>query len=1198
MEKIRDFDIGWEPNVICKMLRIMRVFICIFVLGLSTVSANTFSQVRLSIDVKDATLKEIFKEITKITGYEFVYSNNEVEQVGKVTMNAKDKDLQEVLAECLKGTQLWYMIEDQIVVISPKLAAAVEAKDNNKSTVGSGRVVDENKHPLPGVTVLIKGTAVGVVTGVDGVFFITIPDTTANVELVFSFIGMKTKTLNFKDRPRKGEWVIVLEEDIMQMDEVVVTGYTTLSRRESASAVTTIKAKDILVSGVGSIDRMLQGRIPGMMVMNTSGEPSATPKIRIRGNATINGNKAPVWVVDGVILEQDVPFTASDINSEDAEYLIGNAIAGINPQDIETITVLKDASATAIYGVKAANGVIVVTTKKGGKGAPVITYNGDVSVVTRPSYSNYKRMNSQERMELSKEIVEAGYDYPRVPSGDSYEGALEELYSKKLTQEQFDNKIRIMQKRNTDWFKELFRAAVTHTHNVNVSGGGEKASYYFSASYNNEQGGAKGSVKERFNTLAKVWVDVNEFINFQAKIDFSTTNNEGYHTSINPFTYAYQRSRTLLAYNEDGSYHMYDKGKGLYYNILKEMDKTGNEARMDDFNAMLALNVKLFKGLSYGGVFSMHNSNTKQRNWAEEESYYITNIRGYEYKQYESASEQYQKSQLPYGGILEQNDTRKVGYTIRNTLTYAETFGRHEVNVMGGVEARANKYKGHAVTGYGWTPQFGEKFMPEYTENFVKNYVTTGLMNPRNTNNVTQMASFFGTASYVFANRYVLNGNIRSDGANKFGSNPKYRWLPTWSIAGKWIITGENFMRNIHWINNLSLRGSYGVQGNIHEDATPNLIVKVENRDGASGLEQYSIQRFPNPDLRWEKTKTWNVALDFMLLDGRVKGGFDIYRKYTSDLIMSKSVATSNGRYMLYLNAGKMRNAGFEGFVNLELIKSKDIDWRFGVNFGRNVNEITLANGDIYNNIDEIKMLLAGEIAVEGAPVGSMYSFRFAGLSPENGYALFYAKDGRKVHYGEPDMMELVNSGSIFPKLSGGFDTQFTYKRMFSLSLAFSYNIGNVQRLPQVYEDERAVFDPLSNVSSKLKHRWKKSGDEKYTSIPALYNDANSSDLITNPDLNASREGALSYWYPTTMYDQSDERVAKGDFLKLKMVALSYMMPEKYLRKLRLSGLTLRLQVTNLFTIADKKWEGLDPESPGANIPLLPTYSLGINVSF
>ena len=171
MEKIRDFDIGWEPNVICKMLRIMRVFICIFVLGLSTVSANTFSQVRLSIDVKDATLKEVFKEITKLTGYEFVYSNNEVEQVGKVTMNAKDKDLQEVLAECLKGTQLWYMIEDQIVVISPKLAAAVEAKDNNKSAVGSGRVVDENKHPLPGVTVLIKGTAVGVVTGVDGVFF-------------------------------------------------------------------------------------------------------------------------------------------------------------------------------------------------------------------------------------------------------------------------------------------------------------------------------------------------------------------------------------------------------------------------------------------------------------------------------------------------------------------------------------------------------------------------------------------------------------------------------------------------------------------------------------------------------------------------------------------------------------------------------------------------------------------------------------------------------------------------------------------------------------------------------------------------------------------------------------------------------------------------------------------------------------------
>lgn len=1201
MEKNRDFDIGWRSSVIMKMFRIMKVFICILILGLSTVSASTFSQVRVSIDMKNATLKEVFKEITKVTGYEFVYSNNELESVGKISLRVKDKDLQEVLAECLKGTQLWYMIEDQMVVISPKLGKQSDddKKDRNKSTVGSGRVVDENKTPMPGVTVLIKGTTLGVVTDANGVFFLTIPDTTANVQLLLSFVGMKSKTVNFKDRPQKGEWVITMEEDIADLDEVVVTGYTTLSRRESASAVSTVKAKDIMVAGSGSIDKMLQGRIPGMMVINTSGEPSATPKIRIRGNATINGNKSPVWVVDGVILEQDVPFTASDINSEDAEYLIGNAISGLNPQDIETITVLKDASATAIYGVKAANGVIVITTKRGGKGAPVITYNGDISIVTRPSYRHYDRMNSKERVQLSKEIVEAGLEYPRIPSGDSYEGALEELYSKKITQEEFESKVRTMQSRNTNWFKELFRAAIIHTHNVNVSGGGDKSSYYFSAGYNNELGAAKGSETERFTSLAKVFVEVNRWIDFETKIDFSTKTNDGFRAGVNPFDYAYKRSRTLPAYNEDGSYHMYNKSS-LYtynYNFLKELEETGSQAKSNDFNALLSLNVKLLAGLRYQGVFALKSSTTEQRSWATEESYEITALRKYNYKEYDETTDSYKKSVLPYGGILDQSETRMTGYTVRNSLNFVRNFNdKHDVNVMGGIEIRSTKYRGHSVTGYGWTPEFGEKFMPVYTEGFIKNYVQTGRVNPINTNKVTQVASFFGTASYTFDNKYVINGNIRSDGANKFGSNPKYRWLPTWSVAGKWYISNESFLANAHWIDNIAIRGSYGIQGNIHEDATPNLIVRVGDRNSVSGLDQYTIERLPNPDLRWEKTKSWNVAVDFDFFLGRLRGGFDVYRKNTSDLIMSKSVATSNGRAVLYMNAGKMRNAGFEGFLNAEILKLKDWDWRFGVNFGRNVNEITLANGDAYTNIDEVNMLLRGELAVEGAPIGSMYSYRFAGLSHENGYPLFYAKDGRKVHMGEPIMLELVNSGSIFPKLSGGFDTQVTFKRMFSLSLFFAYNIGNVQRLPDVYEDKFNVFDPLTNVSDKLLKRWKKPGDEEHTTIPVLYN----SDVVSDfsNDLIATRKGITSWEYPTELYDSSDERVAKGDFLKLKMVALTYMMPKDVLKKLRLSGMTIRLQATNLFTIANKKWEGLDPESPGANIPLLPTYTIGVNLSF
>ena len=581
----------------------MKCFVLFLFLVVSGM-ASTYSQnVRFTFSLENVALTEVFSQIRQQSDYTFIFNTDDVRDVKVKSLQVTDMSIEEVLSVALKGTSFTFRIEDGIVVI--------QMKDEEKkfhTAVVSGKVVDEKKHPLPGVTVLLKGTTHGVVTNTNGVFTIVIPDTTANAELVLSFVGMKTKTVAYKDKPKEGEWIITMKNDVMQMEDVVVTGYTTLSRRESASAVTQIRAKDVMMSGVGSIDKMLQGRIPGMMVINTSGEPSATPKIRIRGNATINGNKSPVWVVDGVILEQDVPFTASDINSEDAEYLIGNAISGLNPQDIETITVLKDASATAIYGVKAANGVIVITTKRGKSGPPVITYNGDMTITTRPSYQNYDRMNSQQRMQLSKEIVEAGLDYPRVPSGDSYEGALEELYSKTITQSEFEEKIRVMQERNMDWFKELFRPSVNHSHSVSVSGGGEGANYYFSAGYNKEAGAQKESDSERFNALSKVFVNVNSWLNFEAKIDFSTTTNKGYRAGVNPFDYAYKTSRTLPAFNEDGSYHMYNRSSSTssiyYYNFLKELEETGEESKINDFNALLSLNVNLLPGLRYQGVFS------------------------------------------------------------------------------------------------------------------------------------------------------------------------------------------------------------------------------------------------------------------------------------------------------------------------------------------------------------------------------------------------------------------------------------------------------------------------------------------------------------------------------------------------------------------------------------------------------------------
>ena len=459
MEKNRDFDIGWGSNVIMKMFRIMKVFICILILGLSTVSASTFSQVRVSIDMKNATLKEVLKEITKITGYEFVYSNNELENVGKISLNVKNKDFQEVLAECLKGSQLWYVIEDQIVVISPKLKELSQVKKENHSTVVSGKVIDKDKRPIPGVTILIKGTTTGVVTNIDGVFFISVPDTTAHVEFVFSFVGMKSKAIAYKDRPKKGDWVITMEEDLLEMDEVVVTGYQNLKKSQIAGSVSVVDAAKVRLGGVPSIENMLQGQITGMNVIINSGDPGASAKIRIRGTSSILGNRAPLWVLDGIILTEDDmgEINMTDLNGDDAAYLVGNAISGINPNDIDKITVLKDASATAIYGVQAANGVIVITTKQGQTGPPKISYSGSYAINQRMAYSDLERMNATERLQLSKEIIEDNSYYYSMPVNYGYEGLYIDWLARKITYEEFAEGVQKLADMNTDWYDILFR---------------------------------------------------------------------------------------------------------------------------------------------------------------------------------------------------------------------------------------------------------------------------------------------------------------------------------------------------------------------------------------------------------------------------------------------------------------------------------------------------------------------------------------------------------------------------------------------------------------------------------------------------------------------------------------------------------------------------------------------------------------------
>ena len=1220
MEKNRDFDIGWGSNVMQKMFQVMKVFICFFILGLSTVSAKSISQERISLDVKNVTLKEVFKEITKVTGYEFVYSNNEVEQVGRISLKVKDQELRDVLTVCLRGTKLWYMVENQLVVISPKLADLSQSKKENKSTVVSGKIIDREKKPIPGATVLIKGTTTGVVTNIEGVFFILVPDTTAHVEFIFSFVGMKSKTIAYKDRPRKGDWIITMEEDLLEMDEVVVTGYQNLKKSQIAGSVSVIDAAKVRLGGVPSIENMLQGQITGMNVIINSGDPGASAKIRIRGTSSILGNRAPLWVLDGVILTEDDmgEINMTDLNGDDAAYLVGNAISGINPNDIDKITVLKDASATAIYGVQAANGVIVVTTKQGQAGPPKISYSGSYAINQRMSYGDLERMNATERLQLSKEIIEDNSAYSSMPVDYGYEGLYMRWINRDITYEKFAEGVQKLADMNTDWYDILFRNSFTHTHALSLSGGNEGTRYYTSVGYDDTQSTAIKNYSRRFTMSAKLnsWLLKEKlYLSFQANV--STKNTLGFHASVNPNTYAYNTSRAIPCYNEDGSLYFYDTynryyrdwGNYIYYNVLNEMDETGQSGRVNSISSQMNLEWNIWGGLKYKLHLSYQNSHSMKKSWATENSYYVSDLRGYNldfYNTYVAAEGDKTKaeikdgSNIPTGGIYEKNTSQSDTYTVQNTLEFNHVIKEdHVVNFMAVSEIRQIKTDGLSGTYYGWLPDRGETFSPAITTAYIS-LLTGGTLNPVLSKSTKNYVSWIFTGSYSYKDKFVLNGNLRMDGSNQFGSNPKYRFLPIWSVSGKYTLSNEDFLKNSDIISYLAIRASYGIQGNVDSGTSPDLVIKVGSQNTVTEHNESTIAYLPNPDLRWEKTTSYNIGLDLSLLDNRVSIVADIYKKRGIDMIMTKNVSQANGIQTVKINAGKVDNSGVEIGATLIPLRTEDWDIALGINYSYNRNKLVEANEHAVTNDDK----LAGNALIVGEPLGTLYSYDFVELNHETGYPVFRDMHGNTSFVNDDgednpnyslwsDEVNLVKSGVMTAPSQGGINVSIGWKGL-RLSGSFTYQFGGMNRLSNIYgSNKNYVFNPMSNVSKEYAKRWREPGDETDANIPVLYNSRVYNKLTHRFYVSGKDEVA-----GTTMYDKSSVRVAKTDFLKMRSLSLNYLIPRKFVSKWHITDCAIGLQATNLFTWADKRWEGSDPEAAFATTPLTRTYTLNLNITF
>lgn len=1187
-------------------LNLFVVFLCVWM----GAAQSLYAQKNITLSASNQTIVNVFHQVEQSGDYVFLFDENvRPSLLRRVDIDARQWTIDAVMKHLLRGTNLKYKVSQRQVLVYLANSAASDGLPAAQRFLAEGVVYDENREEMMNANIFVMDAEVGTVTDSKGHFSIRVPSPESKLRI--SFVGYEVLEVTAL-QARKGVFMKPMLNGLSEV-KVVADGYNRIDKRLSASSTFTIKPEDFMIQNTPTLSNMLQGVVPGLSVVAPSGSPNAAPRMRIRGSSTIHGDAAPVWVIDGVIWEEPVNVTNDEVNAilrgnanldqvnENASLsLLGNAITGLNPHDIESITFLKDASATAIYGTRAANGVIVVTTKRGKEGKNSINFSSSFGFTSRPQYSDYNMMNSKERIQLSKDMVENGYVFDIYPYSTGFEGALFDLYNKKITDDEFAARVTELETRNTDWFKKLFRNSINQDYNINYSGGTGQTRYYTSFGYSDAKGSSKGDEMRRFNMNMSLDTRLFNFLQVSSKLMFSDRESKGFYM-VNPFDYAIYASRTLALdeyYTQtqtrvEGTNNNYM----LKYNIFNELEHTSNVTKVRQVNAQVSLHANIVRGLAAEGLFSYNVSSTNQQQWADEYSYYIAGIRGYEVGAVLPGSADELASRLPKGGILLNDDQKQRTWTARFQLNYNKSFGPdHVIQAMVGYEARSNYYDGLKIQEYGYFPDRGNKISFEYNNQYSGSTDWHSSLDKHTAtivNTLNNTVSEFGTFVYSYKNRYILNANLRMDASNRFGQYTNHKFLPVWSTALRWNMAEENWIPE--FVNDLSIRGSYGMQGNIPTMVGPNLVVRypamVVNR--WSGEYQLQISRLPYPDLRWEKTDTYNLGLDWSLFNGRISGTADYYYKKGTDILFLLPVGLEYGQENVYRNGADLKNYGIELSMTFIPVRTKDLEWSITPIWSKNTNRVANVLKQEYT----VEDYLSGNAYEEGKPVNAIYSWKFTGLDPVTGYATFANTAKSESALGEQmDVKDiLVYSGSKDPKFSGGFSTMLRWKQ-WTFNSMWAFQWGNVVRLNYMFEGNNLMPQPYANLNRKLLKAWKQPGDEAFTNIPG-FNRTGEADysLYYNTTTNGVRSSS-SY----TMYNFSDIRIVKGDFLRCRNLSLSYSFPYKKISKWGINSLSLSLNVTNPFTFCSSRFEGQDPEIQGTGttaMPITQTYTFSLNIS-
>jgi TonB-linked SusC/RagA family outer membrane protein len=1163
-----------------KTLRIMKLTAVILLSACLAASANGHSQ-NVTLNLKDAPLEKVFNEIRKQTGYDFVYKTEVLEHASKVNVNVQNASLQQVLDLCFKDQPLTYKIFQSFIAVKSKDDPTILKEENVPPPPidVTGRVVNEKGEPVPGASVQVKGSSTkGTITDANGYFTLKAID--ENATLVISAVNIEEYSI--KVNGKTDLFTLNVKTKVTTGEEITVnTGYQILKPNEVTGSVIVITKEQLDKRVAPDLLSKLEGITNGLAFNKDA--ITGENRLRIRGESTIYGYTNPLIVVD------NFPYPYEKINE-------------INPNDVESVTILKDASASSIWGAQAGNGVIVITTKRGKTNQPLrLELNASTTITKKPDLFYVPYINSSDFIDFETFLFKQGRYSSSLsdPNMPALSPVVEILNSRALgliTSSDSASQINALRKYDwrNDFLNYLYRNSVNQQYQINLSGGGNKFGYYFSAGYDKALTNLVGSDNSRITFNNRTSFNPINNLEIQTEIAYleGTTNSNSVSSNSNMYPY----SRLV---DENGKelpvrYHraiwedtIVNHGflNWLYY-PLQERELRSEKTKSYTTRLGASIKYKIYKGLTAEASYQYYHSIDKNTSLISSQSNYIRN----QINRFAIVDNNgnFIRSNYPVGGQLNLATGEIFGQNGRIKVNYSHNWGNNSVVALLGADIREMRSEGNTSAFYGYNENTGSFISPDPIT-FYPTYMPSGpsgtsSLFPQNLGlsnyeQINRFRSYFTNASYTFKQRYTISGSARLDQANIFGVKTNQKGTPLWSAGGKWEISKESFYKS-KFIPNLALRVSYGYQGNFSPDAVAVITLKYDGNPATyTGLPTAQINNFPNPKLRWEKSGQLNIGLDFAAKNSTISGTIDYFRKNGKDLIGSSPIDPTTGISSLTGNFADMKSKGIDLSVSAHIFNAKTIKWTSSFIFNYAAEKIT--RYEVPNSNAQYLIGYKTSAPKVGYPIHGFFSYQWGGLDPTNGNPRIILGDSINETYSNATLNsikfeDLVFSGRYDPPYAGSLYNTISWKNL-SLGFNITYKLGHYFRRQSI---NYSAFETEWRAGhSDYNLRWKIPGDETITNVPSFI-----------------------YPSPSNIRDQfylnSTALVERADHIRLQFINVNYQVNLDILKKIGLINLNLYFYANNIGILWKANKHGIDPDYPYMSYPPPRSYSFGLKAGF